>query len=192
MFCRNCGMKLNQGETFCSRCGMKIGEEMNTDDNMNQNNVTQQINDFNGTNQGQEFVQSNFNNQFQSGNNFNVGAGQNFASVNMMNQQIRPKKNNLVKISGIAILVFVVIIVLFVIIFFGVLGSSNKLVCTSEEGNITIMYNDSEITGYTAVGVKYDLDGQKEYAKQIGVDAYIAEFENWFVTNTSGSCDIKD
>lgn len=29
MFCKNCGMNLNQGETFCSRCGAKVGVKMN-------------------------------------------------------------------------------------------------------------------------------------------------------------------
>ncbi len=48
------------------------------------------------------------------------------------------------------------------------------------------MYNDNTITGYTAVGITYDLDGQKEIAKQIGVEEYI---KAWFSENMTGTCE---
>ena len=51
------------------------------------------------------------------------------------------------------------------------------------------MYNDKTITGYTANGISYDLDGQKEIAEQIGIDSYITQFKQWFSTNTTGSCE---
>ena len=66
--------------------------------------------------------------------------------------------------------------------------TSKKLVCKSNEGNITIMYNDKTITGYTAKGITYDMDGQKQIAEQIGIESYITQFESWFKTNTPGSC----
>ncbi len=66
--------------------------------------------------------------------------------------------------------------------------TSKKLVCKSNEGNITIMYNDKTITGYTAKGITYDMDGQKQIAEQIGIESYITQFESWFKTNTTGSC----
>ncbi len=79
-----------------------------------------------------------------------------------------------------------------VLMIFGVTSlTSKKLVCKSSEGNITIMYNDKTIKGYTANGLSYDLDGQKKYAEQVGIDAYIKEFANWFKTNTTGSCEAK-
>lgn len=84
--------------------------------------------------------------------------------------------------------VVVGIIVFVVAIFFIVSSTSNKLVCESNEGNITIMYNDETITGYTAKGLSYDLDAQKEYAEKIGIDAYLDEFSTWFSSNTTGSC----
>ena len=59
------------------------------------------------------------------------------------------------------------------------------------EGNITIMYNKDGLTGYTTVGMSYDYDEQKEYAKKIGVDAYTKEFSQWFATHTSGTCTIN-
>ena len=65
------------------------------------------------------------------------------------------------------------IIILGVIIFSVISATSKKMVCKSDEGNITIMYNDKTITGYTANGISYDYDGQKEYADQDGVDAYL-------------------
>ena len=54
------------------------------------------------------------------------------------------------------------------------------------------MYNEKGLTGYASKGITYDLDSQKEYANSIGVDAYIEEFEEWFATNTSGTCRIDD
>ena len=66
--------------------------------------------------------------------------------------------------------------------------TSKKLVCKSNEGNITIMYNDKTITGYTTKGITYDMDGQKQIAEQIGIESYITQFESWFKTNTTGSC----
>ena len=53
------------------------------------------------------------------------------------------------------------------------------------------MYNDKNITGYTAVGMSYDMDSQKEIAKQMRIKAYIEEFTTWFSNNTNGSCTIK-
>ena len=80
------------------------------------------------------------------------------------------------------------IIILWVIIFSIISATSKKMVCKSDEGNITIMYNDKTLTGYTANGISYDYDGQKEYADKVGVDAYLTEFATWFSNNTTGTC----
>jgi len=66
--------------------------------------------------------------------------------------------------------------------------SGSKLVCESDEGSITLYYNDSGITAYTASNIDYDMDGQNEILDEIGVERYLAEFSNWFTTNTTGSC----
>lgn len=66
--------------------------------------------------------------------------------------------------------------------------TSKKMVCKSNEGNIIIMYNDKKITGYTAKGITYDLDGQQKLSEQIGIDEYLNQFSNWFSTNTTGTC----
>ncbi len=110
----------------------------------------------------------------------------------MPQQQMNPMPENKKSPLKIVLIVVGVVVLLGIIIFcliiFGVMGSSNKLVCTSPEGNITIMYNDTHLTGYTTKGMTYDYDGQKAYADEIGLESYLSEFENWFKTNTTGSC----
>ncbi len=93
-------------------------------------------------------------------------------------------KKALMIIGGIV----VGVIIIGIIIFFVVSKTSKKLVCKSNEGNITIMYNDKTLTGYTARGISYDLDVQKSYAEQVGIEAYLEEFSTWFSNNTTGSC----
>ena len=83
------------------------------------------------------------------------------------------------------------LIVLGIAIYFFVSLTSNKLVCKSSLGKITIMYNDKELTGYKTTGMSYQFDNQKEYAKKIGVDNYIEEFKEWFIKNTEGTCEKK-
>lgn len=89
-------------------------------------------------------------------------------------------KKALIVISGL--------IVLGIVIFVIISATSDKMVCKSNEGSITIMYNDKGITGYSANGISYDFDGQKKYAKEIGIDAYLDEFATWFSNNTTGTC----
>lgn len=84
--------------------------------------------------------------------------------------------------------IFLFLVVAFIALFLIISATSKKLVCKSNEGNITIMYNDKTISGYTANGLSYDLDGQKKYAEEIGIDAYIEEFSTMFSNNTTGSC----
>ena len=89
-------------------------------------------------------------------------------------------KKALIVISGL--------IVLGIVIFVIISATSDKMLCKSNEGSITIMYNDKGITGYSAIGISYDFDGQKKYAKEIGIDAYLDEFATWFSNNTTGTC----
>ena len=79
-------------------------------------------------------------------------------------------------------------IVLGIVVFSCVSLTSKKMKCKSNEGNITLMYNKKTITGYTAKGITYDMDGQKQIAEQIGIESYITQFESWFKTNTTGTC----
>lgn len=191
MYCKNCGKNLNQGEMFCSNCGTKIENENNLvgGNTLNQNiqNPTiSNVNNFdNNVNVNQQAFNQNFvDNQEQMSNVYQQ------AQYTHLQQPIKPKKNKLIKILAIIGGLVVGLIILFVIIFSIISASSEKLVCKSSEGNITIMYNEKGITGYTASGMSYDLDTQKKYAKEVGIDAYITEFDNWFKSNTSGYCTI--
>lgn len=98
------------------------------------------------------------------------------------------KKSNLGCIIAAVVIFIIFVVVGFVLLFLFVLSDSKKLVCKSNEGSITLLYNDKTITGYTANGMTYDLDSQKEYAEKIGIDAYLDEFSVWFSTNTTGTC----
>ncbi len=94
-------------------------------------------------------------------------------------------KKVLMIIGGIVVGILILAILIFVI----VSATSEKLVCESNEGNITIMYTKDNITGYKATGgLTYDLDAQQKVAEQIGVEEYINQFKTWFSTNTTGTC----
>lgn len=121
---------------------------------------------------------------------YNSNSGQSI--TNSYNQPVKKTKNPIVKVLAIIGGIVVGIIILIVVIFLLVSANSNKLICKSSEGNITIMYNDSTITGYTANGISYDMDQQKIVANQIGIKSYISQFTTWFERNTTGSCSIKE
>ena len=117
----------------------------------------------------------------------------NYQQQPVYNQQTKynqtPKKSNLGCIIAAIVIIFVVI-VMGVIVIGLVFATSNskKLICKSNEGDITILYNDKTIVGYTTRGMTYDLDAQKQYAEQVGIDAYLDEFAAWFSNNTTGTC----
>lgn len=108
-----------------------------------------------------------------------------------MEQNTNNQQNKLGKIIKIIIFIILGIVVLFIGIFALTSATSDKLVCKSKEGEITIMYNSKTINGYLAKDMGYNLDEQKKYAEQIGTEAYIKEFTTWFENNTSGTCEVK-
>ena len=151
--------------------------------NLNQMNVQQPQQEFNQVNNQQE----------QNFNQMNIQQPQqNFNQVNAQPEQPAKKSS-----SGTVVIVIIVVVVLAlvavaVLFLLGVIGSSSKLVCESSEGNITLLYNEKEIVGYTSTGrLSYDLEGQKAIAERIGVEEYMYEFEIWFKTNTTGTCKRK-
>ncbi len=105
-----------------------------------------------------------------------------------LNQPKKPKR----KILTIIIVCIVGLIVLALVLVLSVSATSNKLVCKYSEGGITIMYDDDGIVGFLTENMTYDLEGQQEYAKQVGIDNYLDEFSEWFETNTDGSCSIEE
>lgn len=121
---------------------------------------------------------------------YDPNTGQPIYNNTQQNQPTKKKSNPIV----ITLAVIGGIIVSFIILFIVNLttaANSKKLVCTSPQGNITIMYNDKNLTGYKAVGVSYNLHQQGKIANQIGTEKYIAEFKTWFKTNTTGTCHTK-
>ena len=107
------------------------------------------------------------------------------------------KKKSVLPIILICLGVFFLLMIIGIIaavflVFKAVDSTTNKLECTSKEGNITINYSDSEIIGYTSSGITYDLDGQKEIAKKVGVPEYLEQFNEWFEKNTTGTCVKKN
>ena len=206
MYCRNCGNALGEGQSFCPACGTKRIEENNTQVVNNapvvnnqepvvtntaqvMNNNTQVVNNttpvVNNVAPAVNNVTPVINNTAPVVNN----AVPNYNQINNTKPTQEKKKVNPIIIIVIVIGVFIALAAFFVgSIFLVISDSSNKLECTSPEGNITIMYNEEEILGYTATKMTYDLDQQKEYAKQVGVEAYLEEFNDWFEKNTTGTC----
>ena len=99
-------------------------------------------------------------------------------------------ENKSKKIVFIILGVIIGLVVLAVSLVFILTSNSDKMVCKSSKGNITILYNEKGITGYTAYNVTYNLEEQQKYAKEIGINKYLKEFNEFFTNNTDGSCTI--
>lgn len=124
--------------------------------------------------------------------NLNPQTNNNQNDTNQVYLQKRRNENKIIiLIIAIVFGCIAVFITLFIIAFSLLTANSEKLICKSDKGNITIMYRNNEIVGYKAFNMSYDLDKQKEYAKLVGIDAYIKEFNTWFSNTTSGSCTIN-
>ena len=163
MYCSNCGGKNPESKNFCSHCGSPLNN--NLENNSNDSSFTPvKKKDLNGNHDFSSVLQPNI---------------------------VIEKKSSTGKALKIVGIIFIVLVAVGVYIFLFVSSTSDKLVCKSNEGNITIMYNNKTLTGYTARGISYDLDGQQKIAETIGVDAYIDQFEIWFSQNTTGSCTRK-
>lgn len=174
MFCKKCGSQIKDGAKFCTVCGQPVMEEKKEEPVVEQVQTT--VEPTTATNV-EPVVQTPVQPTTQPVNNYNP----------------QPKKKTPIGlIIGLAVGgFFLLMIIIGIIVLVTALASSKKMVCESNEGNITIMYNKKNIIGYTADGMSYDLDGQKEIAKQKGIDNYITEFNDWFVTNTTGTCKIN-
>lgn len=105
---------------------------------------------------------------------------------------MEPKKQSNTKVRQISTVILyggLAIAMIFILIFIISTNSSKKMICEAPNVNITISYNDSEITGYSSYGMGYDLEGQREYAQKVGLEAYFLEFESWFKASTeNGVC----
>ena len=97
-------------------------------------------------------------------------------------------KNFLAVIGGITLTVFGVGAVVVLVINF----MQHKLICTSDIGDITITYNDKNVTKYKASGFQYNLESQQRYIEDVGIDTYIVEFkDNFREVTKGGNCTIE-
>ena len=173
MYCKNCGKVLNPGERFCTNCGTK-----------KENEIYQ--NEGNNAIPNSQAKTNNYNQNSQRINNLNQQD-----QYTQLKQPAKRKRNYLIIILATIGGIILSFIILFIAIFSITSANSNKLICNSSNGKITIMYNTKTITGYTASGMSFNLDSEKEHAKEIGIDNYIQEFSNWFKNNTGGNCTIN-
>lgn len=93
------------------------------------------------------------------------------------------------KKKRIIILITILLIIVSVILFLGLSNKHKKLVCKASEGEVTIIYNKNRIIDYKAKGINYDLETQKEFAKEVGIKEYIKLYKTFFQSNTSGTCE---
>lgn len=98
-------------------------------------------------------------------------------------------KKRLMIIGGIVVTIIVIVVIVFAVVNM----TSKKLVCKSDDNSLTIMYNDETLTGYTAEGISYDLEGQKKSAESMGVKVYL----NWFadlyrINNDNATCTFEE
>jgi len=156
---------------------------MNQDYNNNQNNLTQQ---------GDKYI---YNNQQQSVQTQTIEPTieNNYSTNNNYSNKNKPKRDK----SELAFGFIVAIVIAFVVIFkigpSGLSGSSgpDKLVCQSDKGNLTIMYNENELVGCEADGIDYDLEENKLEASKLGTEKYIIAMYSWFVNSKQGVCAVE-
>ena len=171
MFCSKCGNQIKPGEGFCTGCGTPI-QSVNPPTQPDLMTTPQPPQSEGGVNP----IYQEFGNPNQMPSNANYYQG----------EPKKPKKA--LKIVGS---VFGGFILLGILIFIIVSLTSEKLICKSSEGNITIMYNSKTITGYKASGITFDMDIANGQVSEIGINQYLEAFKEWFRTNTSGSCEQK-
>ena len=127
-------------------------------------------------------------NEIIEGDNFCRKCGNNI-------NQKEKKKFSAWKVVFLVVACFIGVLIAITLVFFAlysfVSNTSSKMICKSDKGNITIRYNEHELVGYTAVNMEFDFDEQNEYAKDIGVEEYLKEFNTWFKENTNGTCTIN-
>lgn len=90
-------------------------------------------------------------------------------------------------------IIIMIIMILFIIVL-GIMSYNqnklpvDKMVCKSSTGSITLTFTVEELLEYDSNKIDYDFKEQKKYAEEIGIDAYLDEYSNWFSNNTDGEC----
>lgn len=98
-------------------------------------------------------------------------------------------KKKIITISSVIVIIIIVILGVLKLVFNG----SEKLVCKSNEGSITIYYKKNKLEGYTKKGrFSYNLDEQEKIVEKIGIEKYLENFEEWFLSSfQNGKCEKK-
>ena len=81
---------------------------------------------------------------------------------------------------------------LFVIIFFIVSATSDKIVCKGDKSKLTVMYKKDKIKGYTAKNIEFDEDTAQAFIDAYGIDTYYETLNAWFEETVNGSCTMKN
>ena len=81
---------------------------------------------------------------------------------------------------------------LFVVLFFIVSATSDKIVCKGDKSKLTIMYKDNKIKGYTAKNIDFDQDTAQAFVDIYGIESYYQTLDTWFEDNVNGSCTMKN
>ncbi len=190
MQCKKCGFMMPDNERFCSNCGSPL-MDMNSQNYMpnNQANYMPNMNN-NYVNNGMPYQNNGMNGQpYPMNGNYNPNMPNNYQQGIQPNNG-KPKKKSALPIVLAIIGAIVLGILIFVLLFVIHGAKTKKMICESPEGSITIMFNKDGLTGYTANGILYEFDEQKEIASKVGVDDYLKEFNDWFTSNTTGTCTI--
>ncbi len=91
---------------------------------------------------------------------------------------------------GLIIIGVVIVLLVFNLFKNVVEKADDKLVCKSSLGNITLIFDNDTLLGYTATGeLSYDLDDQKPLVVKFGEEEYKRQFNEWFIYATDGYCE---
>ena len=103
-------------------------------------------------------------------------------------EEPKPKKKSLLfKV----LIVIAIIIVIIIALFIYTDKTSDKLVCKSSKGDITIMYKGEKLKGYKTKNASYDMDSAKELVERYGMEEYLKAFKQWFESESDGTCEYK-
>ena len=67
-------------------------------------------------------------------------------------------------------------------------NKKQKLVCNSDKGGFTIVYDKSTITDYSVDNMEYNFGEQESLIENMGIDAYIKRLSDWYHETTGVSC----
>ena len=69
--------------------------------------------------------------------------------------------------------------------------NSNKLICKSNNGKVTIYYDENGITGNSTTNFKYEYSDEKKRAQELGIHEYLNQYKTWFENTTNGECQYE-